>query len=140
MARSVQYDEAQAERVWPRAPIEKVLGTKEDKRSTKAWIPTFEQAANLSLLDEFGGQDGAFLKVLRRLEEKEFQAKGIPQDQWEEHYRFWSGPDRFRRAHQSILEHSVSVDGKSLKISVRHESLRENVGNQAKESGENGTG
>lgn len=122
----------------PRAPIEKILGTEEGKRSTKSWIPTFEQALALSILEEFGGEDGNYLKVLRRIEEREWDRSKTPEKDRE--YRVWSGPKRYANLHRAILEHAISVDGKSLKVASRNEELRERAETAAKESSQKADG
>lgn len=132
MAKPIPYSEESAERYFPRAPIEKILGTDENKRSTKAWIPTFEQALALSILDEFGGDQGAFLKVLRRFEEQQWDEDKVAVEKRE--YRAWSGPKRYERLHEAILNHSISVDGKSLKVATRHDEMRQQAEAQARES------
>lgn len=132
MPKPIEYTEQSAERYFPRAPLEKIIGTDEGKRSTKAWIPTFEQALALSILDEFAGDDGSFLKILRRFEERQWDQNNVPEDK--RVYRDWSGPKRYGNLHTAILNHSISVDGKSLKVVTRHDELRQKAEALAKES------
>lgn len=138
MPTRIPLNKAQADAYYPRAPIEKILGSDEGKRSTKSWLQNYQQALALAMLEEYGGPQGNFLKVLRRLEEREWDRKGIPAEKRE--WRNWSGPQRFSNIHTNILEHFISVDGKSLKVATRHEELREKADAVAKESAQRGEG
>lgn len=127
----VDYKEAQVERVYPRAPIEKVLGTDEQERATKAWLPSLEMAAALTALRQFSVK---FEGKLRRMEERQFKRLKIPEEQWPMKYRDWDGPAMYSGFHRDFCKHSISVDGKSLKVAVRHETLRQDADKKATES------
>lgn len=131
MARVTDYQDTTGERFFPRAPLEKVLGTNEEERATKAWLPSLEMAAALTALRQFSIK---FHAKLRRMEEADFKRRNIPENEWPMHYREWDGPSMYEGFHRDFLKHSISVDGKSLKVAVRHETLRQDAEGRTTES------
>lgn len=129
MPRLVEYTEGAAERFFPKHITDKVLGTDESKRSTKSWIPSLELSLALTALEEFSLK---FAEKLRRMEEREFDRKKVPDHLRE--YKEWAGPMRYASFHRKALEHFVSHEGHSLKFAVRHEQLRQAADVLAKES------
>lgn len=143
MVKIIPNTEAQAERFFPKNPMEKVLGTEEEKRSTKSWIPTLPLSFALSVLEEYAHDSQGQLAELELADYVEahkepghactlttcpkgtsvgFQATD------------WDGPRNYQSIHKKLLEHFVSHDGHSLKFAIRYDELRQQAEQRAQES------
>lgn len=140
MAQPYDLDHARADDLFPRSLGERVIGSAENQRSTKTFIPNTAMAVRLALLGNHADKLG---RLLARVRDRErMKAHAARMAEWEAAGSEGEppavpapyGPDDAKRdftsvqvyqgAHLQVLEQLASLKGYSLKVVARAESLR----------------